>query len=302
MSNTGLELSASLAGVVEQVGPSVVRVDARRRHSSTGIIWSDGVVVTAQHTIEQDDEIELGLPDGSNVAATLAGRDPGTDVAVLRTDATVLRPAPFGDTSGLKVGHLVVALGRPGRTTRATLGILSALGNGDGFRTPRGGRIDRYVEPDLGLTPGFNGGPLVDLSGRVLGLNSDALLRGATLTIPTSTLRRIVEQLLEHGELRRAYLGIGSFPVRLPQKLADATGQRTALLVTSVQADGPADAAGVQLGDVLATLDGRPVGDMGDLLELLTDERIGKAAPLRVWRAGQPVELSLTPVARGERS
>lgn len=301
MSNPGLELSETLAGVVARIGPSVVRVDARHRHPSTGIVWSDGVVVTAQHTIERDENIELGLPDGSAAGATLAGRDPGTDVAVLRTEAKGLTAAPFGDTTGLKVGHLVVALGRPGRTSRATFGILSALGDGDGFRTPRGGRVDRYVEPDLGLTPGFNGGPLVDLAGRVIGLNTDALLRGATLTIPAATLRRVVEQLLAHGELRRAYLGIGSFPVRLPRKLAEAAGQRTALLVTSVQPEGPADAAGVQLGDVLAGLDGKPLGDMGDLLELLTEERIGKAAPLQVWRAGQPVELTLTPAARGEQ-
>ncbi|MCH8206774.1 MAG: serine protease, partial [Chloroflexi bacterium] len=217
-------LSEDLADTVDQAGPSVVRVEARRRLPASGIVWSsDGVIVTAHHVIERDDNIKIGLPDGSSVAASLVGRDPTTDVAVLKArDGVLERPASKGGAGAPRVGHMVLALGRPGQSVLATLGIVSALG--DAWRTPAGGSVDRYLQTDLVMYPGFSGGPLVDAAGQVLGLNTSALLRGVSLTVPVPTLRRVVDDLLAHGRVRRARLGIGIQPTRLPQPMADQLG------------------------------------------------------------------------------
>ncbi len=300
MSNA-TELSDTIAGLVEVQGPSIVRVEARHRLPSSGIIWSaDGIIVTAQHTIEREEGIEIGLFDGRTVPARLLGKDQTTDIAVLKVDATDLPPAPFGDLEGVKVGHLAVALARPGRSTRATFGIVNALGDSEGFRTPSGGRIERYVESDLSLRGGFSGGALVDLGGRVLGLNTSGLLRSVSLAVPTATIRRVVEKLQAHGKLQRAYLGLGTYPVRLPVKVAEEVGQESALLVVSVQAEGPSDKAGIVLGDVILALDGKPLSELGDLLELLTEDRINKVATAKVYRAGAVTQVGLVPSARGE--
>lgn len=202
------EISNDLADTVERSGSSIVRVSARRRIGASGIIWSqDGLVVTAHHAVERDDNITVGLPDGQEVSASLVGRDPTTDLALVRASASGLATPAWADMDSLRVGHLVLAVGRPGRTTRATLGIVSALG--DSWRTPTGGRIDRYLQTDVVMYPGFSGGPLVDVSGSVAGLNTTALLRGISLTVPASTVRAVVDTLLAHGRIRRAYLGVG---------------------------------------------------------------------------------------------
>lgn len=301
MPNAAVELSNALAAAVEGHGAGIVRVEARHRMSSSGLVWSaDGLIVTTHHSLERDENIEVGLPDGKSVEAKLIGRDPSTDLAVLRVEATGLAVARLGDLTATRVGHIVLALARPGRSIRAVQGIVSAMGDGDGFRTHGGGRIDRYLETDLQLRPGFSGGPLVDLSGNVLGVNTSALFRNATLTVPAATIRRVVEKLVAHGGLRRAYLGVGTQPVRLPAKSAAVAGQESALLVVSIQPDGPADKSGLMLGDVILGIDGRPLEDMGDLLETLSDDRIGKQLKLRVLRAGQVLETSVAATARGE--
>src|SRR3972149_2009447 len=207
------DLSSDLAAIVDAAGRSVVRVDARRRIPASGIIWSaDGTIVTANHVVQREENITVGLPDGSEVGATLAGRDPATDVAVLRLQSAGLAATPRASTEGLRVGHLVLALGRPGRTVRATLGIVSALG--ESWRTAEGSQIDHYLQTDAPFHPGFSGGPLVDAGGRVLGLNTAALVRGFSLTIPTVTLQRVVEMLLAHGRGRRGALGVGAGAAR----------------------------------------------------------------------------------------
>ena len=147
-------------------------------------------MVTAHHVVKRDENITVGLPNGDTVAASLVGRDPTTDLAVLRADAA-LTPAEWSEPESLRVGHLVLALGRPGRTVQATLGIVSALG--DQWRTPAGGTVDRYLQTDVVMYPGFSGGALVDAAGKVLGVNSSALMRGTSLALPVPTLRRVVE-------------------------------------------------------------------------------------------------------------
>lgn len=287
------DLSDALAGVVAMADPSVVRVEARRRLSATGIVWSaDGVIVTAHHVVERDENIALGLPDGSTLEASLVGRDPTTDVAVLRTDAAELTPATRAD-GDLQVGHLVLALGRPGHTVQATLGIVSALGDSN-WRTPAGGQLDRYLQTDVVMYPGFSGGPLVDVSGQVLGLNTSALLRGVSLTVPSASLERVVNTLLTHGRVRRGYLGIGAQRARLPSAVADELGRGVGLLVVSVEPDSPADQGGILLGDTIVALGGAPVARIDDLMASLGGDHVGNAVPIQVVRGGELKELSVT--------
>jgi S1-C subfamily serine protease len=287
-------LSEALAGIVETVGQSIVRVEARRRLPASGIVWSDeGVIVTAHHVVERDDNLSVGLADGQKLPASLVGRDPTTDVAVLRVESkNTLKPASWAEPDSLRVGHLVLALGRPGSSVQATLGIVSALG--EGWRTPAGGQVDRYLQTDVVMYPGFSGGPLADANGQVLGLNTSALLRGISLSVPAPTLRRVVETLLAHGRVRRGYLGVGIQPVRLPADLAAELGQETGLLLVQVRPGGPADQAGLLLGDTIVALDGQPVTHHDALLGRLGSDRVGTAVPVRIVRAGQVQDRQVT--------
>jgi S1-C subfamily serine protease len=299
MSEILTNLSDALAATVEKSGSSIVRVEGRSRLPASGIVWSsDGVIVTAHHVIEQDENIKVGLPDGQTVPATLVGRDPTTDVAVLRAQASGLEVPTWLDAGDLKVGNLALALGRPGQNVRATLGIVSALGRA--WQTPAGGSIDRYLQSDVTMYPGFSGGPMVDAPGRFLGVNSSALLRGGTtITVPTATVRRVAETLLAHGRIRRGYLGVGAQPTRLPEAMAAQLGQETALLLVSVEPDSPAERGNLFMGDTIVSLDGQPVRHLDDLFALLNGERAGTPVPVRILRGGQTHELSVT---IGERS
>jgi S1-C subfamily serine protease len=290
------QFSDSLAAVVERTGPSVLRVEGRRHRAASGVAWSEDVVVTTHHALEWD-EITVGLPEGKTDKASLVGRDPGTDLAALRVHGARLVPGSWTDLDGLKVGHLVLAISRPGRTAQARLGIVAALA--DGWRTPSGGKVDRYLQTDISMHHGFSGSALVDMGGRVRGLNTAGLLRGTATAMPAATVRRVVESLLAHGQVRRGYLGIGAQPVRLPGGAEG--GQAAALLVSSVQADSPASRAGLMLGDVLLALDGHPLTHPADLLPLLDEERIGAASRARVLRGGEVREVEVVVAARPER-
>lgn len=291
-------LSEDITSIVERTGRAVVRVEARRRMPASGIIWSDdGVIVTSHHVVERDENIEVGLPDGSKISAVLVGRDPSTDVAVLRADLPGLSPASRASSDGAKAGNLTLALGRPGKSVRATLGMVNAVG--DAWRTPTGGLVDRYIQSEVTMYPGFSGGPLVDASGAVVGMNTSGLLRGGTATIPVETLERVVATILEHGKVRRAYLGVGTQPVRLQSAASADVDQDTGLLVVSVEASEPADEGGMLLGDTIVALDGEPVRQMDDLLSLLSSDRVGKDVAIDVIRGGKPTRIDVT---LGERN
>jgi S1-C subfamily serine protease len=286
------ELSRDLAGAVERAGPSVVRVLGRRAPSS-GIVWSrEGLVLGAHHSVEWDEGIEVGLPGGETVAAALVGRDPTTDLVLLRATAQGLMAPSWADPASLRVGHLALALSRPGRSVRASLGIVSV--RGESWRTPAGGRVDAYVQTDLARHPGFSGGLLVDASGQGLGLNTTGLLRGTAVALPVSTLRRVADSLVAHGRVRRGFLGIGTYPVRIPPDLEKETGQAAALLLVSVEPGSPADAAGLRLGDLLLSFDGHALRHPSDLLPLLDETRVGAEASARILRASEPRELRVT--------
>ncbi len=286
-------LSNDMAAAVERAGQSVVRVDGRRRMSASGIVWSaDGVIVTAHHVVTRDDELTVGLPNGDEAAATMAGRDPSTDLAVLRVSGGGLTAPAWVESDAMRVGQLVLALGRPGRTVQATLGVVSAVGAS--WRTGAGGQIDRYLQTDVVMYPGFSGGPLVGASGAILGLNTSALLQGVSVSIPTGTLKAVVSALLEHGHVRRGYLGVGSQPVRLPDNLAQELGQETALMLVSVEQDSPAAKGGLAMGDTIVALGGEPVRHIDDLQALLTGDRVGKAVTVRVLRGGELRDMNVT--------
>jgi len=285
MVSTLQALSDSLAGAAEGVGRRVVAIGARRRIPSSGILWQDGVVVTAQHTIQREDDIVITLPDGSTAPATLAGRDPGTDLAALRLAPNGTSAIEVAPLDAIRVGSLVLALGRPGRELTAALGLVSAVG--DAWRTWRGGRIDRFIRLDISIYDGFSGGPLVDAEGRVLGVNTSTLLRGAPTAVPAATVNRVIAVLLEHGHVPTGYLGVGMQTVSLSE-------QSTGLMVMSVDPDGPAGRGGVLLGDVITAIDEAAVSDPADVLTHLDADRVGKAARLRLVRAGQPTSVTVT--------
>lgn len=292
-----LDLSELLAMVVEKAGGSVVQVSARRGIGSSGVVWSaDGVVVAADHNIQREEDITLGLPDGSTVPARVAGRDPSTGLAVLRAEASGLAVPEWADLSTVKVGHLALGILRPGRSVRATFGIVSAVG--ESWRTPAGGKLDRYVQTDLDILKGFSGSLIVDVRGRALGLGTAGLLRGQAMVVPPETLKRVVESLLEHGRIPRGQLGVGLVPLRLPPALEEATGQATGLMVVMVQPGSSAETAGVILGDILLSLDGHPVSDLSQLHSLLSNDHLGAAVALQLIRAGELRTLEVTIQAR----
>ena len=293
-------LSHDFAALAAATGPSLVRVESGRRPVATGAVWAPGVVVTTQHALDPDLDHSCGLADGRTVPATLAGRDHATDIAVLRiADAPDLPPAAFADPGGAQVGHLVLAAARPGRSVRVALGVLSALG--DSWRTRGGGRIERYLETDSALPPGFAGGLLLAAKGGALGMLTPALVRGASVAIPPAALGRVVTMLLDRGRIERGFLGVGSYPAELGPQLARELGQSTALIAVSVEPESPAAAAGMLLGDVLVAMDERPLRHVRDLIELLDGERIGTEAALRIVRAGELRELKVRIGARGPR-
>jgi S1-C subfamily serine protease len=292
-----MEMSNGIADVVEAAGRSVVRVEGRSRPVSGTLVSADGHVVAISHTLERDEDVAVGLPDGRAARARVLGRDPATDLALLHVEASGLEPAPWRALEGARVGQLVLGIYRPGRTARATLGVLAALG--DSWRTRFGGRIDRYLEASLTPPPGFSGGLLLDAAGGALALSTSGLMRGVALGLPANTVKRVTDALLAHGRVRRGYLGVGSQPVALPEAQAASLGQATGVLVVSVESDSPAARAGVLLGDVIVALEGGPVTQPLDLLPALDEERVGQAVGLRILRAGELRELRVTVGERG---
>lgn len=287
-------LSNDLAGAVDRAGQSVVAIHARRRIPASGVQWRAGVIVAANHTIQRDEDITISLADGSTVSATIAGRDPSTDLAVLKADTGSLPVATAADPGGVRTGALVLALGRPGPAVTASLGVISAVGGE--WRTWHGGIIDQLVRLDISIYDGFSGGALVDAAGRVLGINTSGLSRGAALAVPATTVNRVTDQLLKEGRVARGYVGLGLQPVRLPEALVErlTLPNDIGLMVVSTEPGGPGDRAGVLIGDVLVAVDDSPVADPAELLAFLGADRVGKQVTARLIRAGEPATSTIT--------
>ena len=293
-----VQLSTRLAALSADAAQHVVRVEGRRHASSSGVVWSaDGVVVTAHHTLERDEDVSVALPSGESAPAEVVGRDPTTDIALLRVTAPALSPATWADDAGVAAGQLVVGISRPGRSARVALGVVSR--SAGEFRAHRGGKVDRFVETSLPLHPGVSGSLVVAADGAALGVATAGLVRGAAMVLPPATLRRVVKALLTHGEVRRGYLGLATLPVPLPAAVRAATGEHVGLLVTRVDPDSPAARAGIQLGDALLSFGDETLQDPGALLTLLAEDRIGDTVRMKLLRAGEARDVEVTIGARG---
>lgn len=286
------DLSMSLAAAVARGAESVVAIHARRRIPSSGILWRDDVVVSASHTVKRDNDIPVSLPNGDKATGTVIGRDAGADLVALRLDAKS-SAASRAAADSLRVGALVLAVGRPGRSATASFGIVSAVR--DGWRSWDGTRLGRVARLDLNVYDGFSGGALVDAAGALVGLNNSAIFRGMAAALPVDAVDRVLDELLERGHVRRPYLGISAQPVILAP---GEGGDHAALLITSVAADSAAQRAGLLVGDVLLLASGRKLGHPTDLLDALTDSGAGAPVQLDLLRGGTPQSVTVTPADR----
>jgi S1-C subfamily serine protease len=287
MSKELIEFSNALAQATERASASVVAVHTETRGSSSGIVWRPGVIVTSEHALRRDEEIQLTLPIGRVVPATLVGRDPSTDIAVLKCSEADTAVPLFGDVSALKPGTLTLVVGR----TRAS-GPVAALGVVSLFasdrRTWMGASLTPYIRLDIGLQPTAIGGAVIEASGNLVGLATPRFARFGAIAVPASTINKISDTLLKQGRIPRGYLGVGLQPVRLPNGLREMLrrNEKTAAIVLEVHSDGPADKAGIVIGDILVSLAGQSITRLEDVQSLLVADAIGKTLPLKFIRGG----------------
>jgi S1-C subfamily serine protease len=293
-------LSTQLADAVETAANSIVAIHARRRIPSSGIVWRDGVVVSANHTVRRDDDITVALPNGESATAKIIGRDAATDLVALRVESAGLRVIPRTDASAGRVGSLVLALGRPGASVTASFGIISSIA--EGWRTWQGSRIDRLLRLDLAIYDGFSGGPLVSASGGggVIGLDTSTLARGAPVALPADVVDRVLDELLTRGHVRRAFIGIAVQPVALgPSVVArHQLASDAALVVVSVADGTPAEEAGLAVGDVLVAANGQALARPSVLFDALASVGDGAALELTRLRGNSPGAITVRPVDR----
>ena len=297
-SNALSAFSEGLATAVATAGQSVVRVEARQRQAASGIMWAQGLVVTADHVVEREDNISIGLPNGERVAATLVGRAPDNDLALLRLSGGEGTPATPA-TGALRPGSLVLGVARPDEDgVQASWGVVSAVGGL--VRTRRGGLLGGYVRSGVTMYPGFSGGALVDAQGQIVGLLSSHLGGDSGMAVPADVVTRLVGTLQQHGRIQRAYLGFRSQPVPIPAALAERLGrqQESGLLVLSVEAGSPAESAGLLVGDIIVAFGGQTLQAPDDLQALLATTPVGTATTLALLRGGQPLDLPVTPMDR----
>jgi S1-C subfamily serine protease len=290
-SNPLLALSDHIAGVVERTASVVVGVDSGGRTPASGIHWRAGVIVTAEETLERDESIMVTLPGGRQVAATLAGRDPSTDVAVLRVQPDGLASAETADATALRAGHIVLAIGSHDGAPIASLGIVGFAGGA--WHSSRGGAIDRLLRLDLALNPLAEGGVLVDVTGHVLGMTVLGPRR-RVLAIPSTTIDRAVEQLLSKGHIARGYLGAGLQNVRLGRGPKGPSDSGRGILIVSIDPEGPATRAGLLVGDIITAWNANPVTQVREVMRLLGPDSVGSTVDLRLLRAGAPADLKIT--------
>ncbi|HKW74796.1 MAG TPA: trypsin-like peptidase domain-containing protein [Terriglobales bacterium] len=302
MASALIDFSNELAEAVEQAGKSVVVIPEGGQSGVSGTVWRQGIVVTAEHTIRGRQEVSVVLSRGETAKAAVAGRDSTTDLAVLKVAGGNIAPARLADPAQLRVGHLALAIGRRSdEGLCASYGVVSAIGGE--WRTWQGGRIDRFLRLDLLPFTGFSGGPVVDVQGQVLGINTSGPRR-SVLTIPRTTVDRVVTQLLEKGHIARGYLGAGLQPVQLPATIRKGAAEKydRGLLIVTVAPDGPAEKAGLLLGDILLALEGKSVSEPGDVQAALDSESVGKTLSALLLRGGKAVESNITIGERPRRA
>jgi S1-C subfamily serine protease len=292
MTNPLTEFSNGLTAAVEKGGASTVIVDARKRYPASGIAYAEDLILTADHVVTRED-IKVILPDGKSLSASIAGRDPGSDLALLRLAEKTLTPAKT--SNDVKVGQLVLALGRPNTAgMQASWGIVTAIAGP--ARTHRGGLLDEYISTETTPYPGFSGGPLVNTEGEILGLNTSGLTPGSSLTIPVKVAWRIADELAKHGSVKRGYLGVRTQPVEIPEAARKSLKreQKSGLLVLWLEENGPAQKGGLFVGDTIVAIAGQSVNDPDDLFAALKSDTVGKSVVVEVLRGGKPENVNVT--------
>jgi len=284
------DLSKEIEALVEKASQSVVRVDARRGRAGTGIVWDSGLVLTANHVVEQEEDIEV-VVDGKSAKASLVGRDPATDLALLKVEGLSAPAMPRAKVSDLKPGQIVLAIGRPG-SLKATFGTISAVSSS--WRGWRGSEIEHLIQTNAPLYPGFSGGPLVDADGRAVGMNSWVFGRGDGRAIAMDVAERVVESLRADGRIKRPYLGIGTQQVPLPDAVKARVKQDSGLLIVAVEPQSPADKAGLMQGDTLVAMDGTVTSNLEELYAGLRKLKVGASQTVKVVRAGEVKEIAVT--------
>jgi S1-C subfamily serine protease len=306
--------SRAVVSVAERVGPAVVGIAAGSKRpgrlagaigAGSGVIFTpDGYIVTNSHVVSAATDLEVTLTDGSTLGATLAGSDPATDLAVIRADGSGLPTARFGESSSLRVGQLVVAIGNPfGFQSTVSAGVVSAIGRS--LRSATGRLIEDIIQSDVALNPGNSGGPLVSTHGEVIGVNTAVIMgaQGICFAVASNTANFVLGELVRHGRVRRAFIGVAAQQSAIPRRLqiAAALTQASAVMLASIETGSPADRAGLKAGDIVLAVDGQPVTGADDLIRILTGEKIGRAVEIELLRKGQRERITLTPEERPRR-
>ncbi len=292
------EFSKGLTEAVDKAAASVVLVDGRHRFPASGIAYGADLVLTADHVVTREDSLHIVDAGANELSFAVAGRDPGSDLALLRVAGAHLAKAQAASVPG-KVGQLVLAVGRPSKAgIQASWGVITALGGPT--RTGRGGLLDAYIQTETTPYPGFSGGPLINTEGEVLGLNTSGLTRGGSLTIPLGVAWKIAESLLRFGTVKRGYLGVRTQSVELPEqiRLSLPTKQGRGVLVVGLEGRGPAEQGGVLVGDIMVGVAGLAISEPDDLFAALTSQTVDTAVAIEVVRGGQ---LQTLHVKVGER-
>ena len=294
-----LAFSESLADAVALARVSTALVNARHRIPASGIVYRADLILTADHVLERDEDIQVILEGGKECSATVAGRDPARDLALLRLSESSAVPAESAPTSG-RIGNLVLAIGRPEpASVQVSQGVISAFGGP--VHTRRGSLLEQYIQTDTFPFPGFSGGPLVNVQGKILGLNTSGLSMGSLITIPVSIAWQAAEILAAQGRIPRGYLGLRTQIVEIStaQRQQLNREQETALLLVSVEDGGPAAKSGLIVGDILNSINAQPVLNHDKLQEQIMKEKVGSAVSIEILRGGQLTSIVVT---IGERS
>ena len=299
MSEQLVALSNALAEATDRAAARAVAVHTEARGSSSGVVWRAGVIVTSDHALNRDEDIQVTLPDGRVVAASLAGRDASTDLAVLKCAEATSPIAQSPEVSSIKPGSLALVVGR----TRASgpvaaLGVVSLVTSERRTWTSAG--LAPYVRLDVGLQPTAIGGAVIDAHGQAIGIATPRFARFGAIAVPSPTVSRVVDTLLQKGRIPRGYLGVGLQPVRLPEALRRTLqrNDKTAAIVLEVEPEGPAHKAGIVIGDIFVALAGNPVARLEDIHGQLGAESIGKSLPIKFVRGGALQEASIVVAER----
>jgi S1-C subfamily serine protease len=293
------QFSNQLADAVERVGSTLVQVNGRQRLPASGVIYAHGLVLTADHVLEREEDLTIRTDDGRVLPAQFVGRDTASDLAVLRVADLNRDPASVA-TAQPRVGQFVLAVGRPSEhSAMASQGIISTVGGP--LRTRRGATIEQYIQTDATPYPGFSGGPLIDGQGAVVGITTTGLVQGATLAVPTQIAWRIADTLAQQGHIKRGFLGIGSQPVYLPEGQRAGLTQESGLLVVRVEADSPATQGGMLVGDIVVQFNQQTITDTDELQAQLAGSLVGQSVPVQVLRGGSLHTIQITVGERGQR-